>query len=613
MNGAAPRAARVWRLAALALVLVAVALAPRLASLAAGVALEAAARAHHATLSWSRLAWRPPFSFRLTRLSVSDAGGSTLATAESLDVAIDPWSVLTLHPRPASLALAHARLRWRAPGGADADTLIPEEESAHAHAKGPDRSARVRAAARSLVRGLLLPARKLPRLEVRDLDVFGRQERVVRLHLDALELAGARGGAQLSGAGLLTAAQRIPFAFDLSYDLDDRLEGRARFLLEPPGGGTSEALSIGISGRVIQDRRRGLVTLGDSTELRVGNVPLRVSGSLSREEPRFTIALKATGISPARCQAGAPRALLGPLGDLAIMGTFDYAASLDLDFSRPDSVRLAADVTPHGLALDRARSRVAFPTPDQPFTARIHLPHERVEVRELSFANPHFVPLAEMDSTLVHAVLCNEDGAFFQHRGFNLPAVRSSIADNIHAAAWRRGAGTITMQLVRNLYLGHERTLSRKGQEVVLAWVLEHLTGLSKERMLEVYLNIIEWSPESCGADEAAHYYFGHGVRSVSVTEALYLATVLPAPEKWRWRFAPDGSLRPFERAQMHFIGRAMIRRGWLDERRLPPADSLSLELRGPARMQLRGSGLPAALDSLRSQDRSPSASPSTP
>ena len=125
-------------------------------------------------------------------------------------------------------------------------------------------------------------------------------------------------------------------------------------------------------------------------------------------------------------------------------------------------------------------------------------------------------------------MLTNEDGAFFQHRGFNLPAVRRSIADNIHAAAWRRGAGTITMQLVRNLYLGHERTLSRKGQEVVLAWVLEHLTGLSKTRMLEIYLNIIEWGPDELRRGRGDALLLRARCGTLSVPEALFLATVLP-------------------------------------------------------------------------------------
>ena len=86
------------------------------------------------------------------------------------------------------------------------------------------------------------------------------------------------------------------------------------------------------------------------------------------------------------------------------------------------------------------------------------------------------------------------------------------------------------------------------------------------------------------GADEACHYYFGHDAGRVSVDEALFLATVVPAPTKWKYRFDRDGSLRSFERAQMHFIGRAMIAKGWLDAAALPSVDALHVDLRGPAR-----------------------------
>ena len=119
---------------------------------------------------------------------------------------------------------------------------------------------------------------------------------------------------------------------------------------------------------------------------------------------------------------------------------------------------------------------------------------------------------------------------------------------------------------------------------MVLAWVLEHLTWLTKERMLEIYLNIIEWGPDVHGADEAAHYYFGHDAGRLTVDEALFLATVVPAPTKWRYRLEADGTLRPFERAQMHFIGRAMIARGRLAPEALPPAEALHIDLRGAAR-----------------------------
>ena len=600
MSRLLPGPRRRW-LAALVVAVALLAL-PRVVTFLATAALRAAAHQHHAQIAWSRLAWRAPFGFAFLRLTVSDESGATLAAAESLRVAIDPISILLLHPRPASLEMAHARVRWRSRGGADADTLAPEEERTSSRPGAPDRAGRVRAAAQSLADALLIPARRLPHLEVRDLDVFGREEQVVRLHLDRLSLTGARGEAALAASGKFSAPGRIPFDAELRYDRGDRLAGRARFELAAEGG-SPQSLSLGLSGHLEQDRRRGVVTLGDSSRLEIGSIPLRISGHVSRAGPRVVFALEGRGISAPECRASAPAALLGPLTDLAVTGAFDYAADLDLDFARPDSVRLDADVTSHGLALDRAHTRLPVTALDQPFVASIHLPHDRIETRDLSAANPHFVPLTEMDSTLVHAVLINEDGAFFAHRGFNLPAVRRSIADNIHAAAWRRGAGTITMQLVRNLYLGHERTLSRKAQEVILAWVLEHLTGVAKTRMLEIYLNIIEWGPQCCGADEAAHYYFGHDARHVSLEEALFLATVLPAPAKWRYRFDADGTLRPFERAQMHFIARAMVNRGWLAAERLPSADSLELELRGPARGELRPSApgaatAPAAADS---------------
>ena len=217
----------------------------------------------------------------------------------------------------------------------------------------------------------------------------------------------------------------------------------------------------------------------------------------------------------------------------------------------------------------------------------------------MSSANPHFRAFADLDSTLSHAVVTNEDGGFFHHHGFNTDAVKDALAENLHAGAFRRGAGTITMQLARNLYLGHERTLSRKAQEVVLAWILEHLTGASKQRLLEIYLNIIEWGPEVHGADEACHYYFGHDAGHVTVDEALFLATVVPAPTKWKYRFERDGSLRSFERAQMYFIGRAMIAKGWLDAAALPEVDALHVEMRGPARDVL----MPAASDSVTHTD----------
>ena len=430
---------------------------------------------------------------------------------------------------------------------------------------------------------MLLPARRWPRCDLTDVSVSTAGDSVPLLRLSWLALSGSSGLARLSAAGVIRSEREVPFDLDLSYDEADRLAGGARFEIPDAARGGADALPVAVEGQLVQDRRHGIVTLGDSTRLSVGGVPIRLSGRMERAGPHVTLLLDVMELAATRLLEQTPAPLLGALTDLPVRGSFDYHASFDLDFSHPDSVRLEADVVPHGLRLERGAGRLDLEALAAPFTARILLPHDRVVMRELSGANPHFVPLSELDSTLVHAVLTNEDGGYFRHHGFNTEAVRRSIADNIHAAAWRRGAGTITMQLVRNLYLGHDRTLSRKAREVVLAWVIEHLSGLGKERMLEIYLNIVEWGPAQCGADEAAYYYFGHGARNLSVAEALYMATVLPAPAHWRYRFTPDGLLRPFERAQMYFIGRAMQRRGWLLDDQLPGADSLRVDLRGPA------------------------------
>jgi membrane peptidoglycan carboxypeptidase len=114
--------------------------------------------------------------------------------------------------------------------------------------------------------------------------------------------------------------------------------------------------------------------------------------------------------------------------------------------------------------------------------------------------------------------------------------------------------------------------------------MLEHLTGVPKERLLEIYLNIIEWGPGIHGADEASRFYFDRDASQLTLDQALFLATVVPAPSRWRWRFGPDGTLRSYVKAQMHFIGRAMVAKGWLPAEALPPTDSLHVEPQGQAR-----------------------------
>ena len=590
------RTRRLWLAAAVLLVLLVA--ARLLAPVAIAAGLRRAAAARGLVARWDRFALRLPARAEFRHLALCErARGDTLAFADSLAVALDPWALAVLHPRVAAAEVAHARLRLAPRRTSLPDTLVPEAEPPAGVAP---RAAKLRRSAESLAGLLLAPARRLPRLALRDVALAvpaSEESPLSGVRLDWLALDHAPGGMRLRASGVLGLEHDVPFDLGLSYGQDDRLTGGAVFGLPDSSRRGRERLRVTVDGALRQDRRAGVLRLDDSTRVTVGRLPVVMGGSIARRGPRLTFRLAADGLTEERIVASVPRVVLGPLTGLSVHGSFDYRLALDLDLTRPDSVRFEADVIPHGLWLDSARTTLNLSSLEGPFLAAIHLPHGRVAYREISSLNPFYRPLEGLDSILVHAVMANEDGGFYRHRGFNTEAIKLAVAANVKAGAYRRGAGTITMQLARNLWLGHERTLSRKAQEVVLAWVLEHLTGVSKQRLLEIYLNIIEWGPEVHGAAEAARYYFDKDPARLTVDEALFLATVVPAPTKWKYRFEADGSLRSFERAQMHFIGRAMVARGWLAPGMLPPRDSLRVEILGRAR-ELLAPPEPAPADS---------------
>ena len=122
--------------------------------------------------------------------------------------------------------------------------------------------------------------------------------------------------------------------------------------------------------------------------------------------------------------------------------------------------------------------------------------------------NPNYTPLDQISPYLQKCVLTSEDPSFFSHRGFINEAFKQSILKNIRTKKFSRGASTISMQLIKNVFLTREKTLSRKLEEILLVYILENNRIASKERMLEVYFNIIEWGPNVYGIGEAAQFYF---------------------------------------------------------------------------------------------------------
>lgn len=571
-----PSVVRSTFIACAALVLLAVLLPGCIGPLVGGQ-LRAQARARGFEVEWRQLKFAWPLRVELRGLAVTHAvTAAPFVRAERVEVWLGPRG-FHLRPRISHLEIERAWVTLPSGGGEEDSTTLREDDLAGA--AGPA-SPRVRAAAEQLAEALLLPARRLPELRVTDLDVERGDSLLARL--DALSLTHRSGGAQFGAKGVIAGEQRVPFDVVMDWNAHDQLVGRATFHVPDATRGVS-ALELQVDGRVSQDRRAGVLRVAEGTHVRLGGADLRVTGEVRRAGPRFLLALGVDGLTARDVQRSLPPAVLGPLTDLSCRGSWDWRASVDVNISQPDSARFTAGVIPHGLELGPDGPQLRLGALSGPFVAEIHVPREGIVTRELSPANPHFRPLDRISPLLQYALLTNEDGGFYHHRGFNPEAIQMAMAANLRSGTFKRGAGTITMQLARNLFLGHQRTLSRKGQEVVLAWVLEHLTGLSKERLLEIYLNIIEWGPGVHGADEAARFYFDEDAADVTLEQALFLTVVVPSPTHWKNRLDASGELRPWARAQMLFIARKMVTRGWLAPGQVPNEETLHVRLRGAA------------------------------
>jgi monofunctional biosynthetic peptidoglycan transglycosylase len=141
-----------------------------------------------------------------------------------------------------------------------------------------------------------------------------------------------------------------------------------------------------------------------------------------------------------------------------------------------------------------------------------------------------FVPLASISPNLQHAVVAAEDGRFRQHHGFDWVEMQKVIEDDMRRGRVGRGGSTITQQLVKNLFLSTERSFIRKGAEVALVPLMEAL--LTKDRILELYLNVIEWGPGIFGAEAAAQRYYHTDASKLSREQGARLAAIIPAPLK---------------------------------------------------------------------------------
>ncbi len=141
-----------------------------------------------------------------------------------------------------------------------------------------------------------------------------------------------------------------------------------------------------------------------------------------------------------------------------------------------------------------------------------------------------WMPLKRISPYLIHATIIAEDSRFYEHAGVDPEALRFALKKNLVRKRYAIGGSTITQQLARNLYLTPRKSLVRKFKEIIIAYKMER--KLSKRRILELYLNVIELGRGIYGVEAASRYYFGKAADQLSVTEAIQLVSIYPSPRR---------------------------------------------------------------------------------
>ncbi len=311
----------------------------------------------------------------------------------------------------------------------------------------------------------------------------------------------------------------------------------------------------------------------------VDRVVLHGGLSVRRPGPRVRADLSLEPISTKDLSASIPLGLRGPLRFRRPRGRISLDAHIDLPMDRPEELRLTISPVLDRVDVDLGRG-VDLELLEGPFV-RVWEDEEREEVYrfETGPGTDPWVSLDELPPILPIAVIAQEDGGFYKHHGFSMYHIKGSIVRNLKEGRFARGASTITMQLARNLFLSRRKTLARKLQEVVVTWALER--ALDKDRILELYLNVIEWGPGIFGLKAAARYYFDKAPAELTTRECLFLSTAIPRPRLVYQAFA-RGRLNRTHRHRIERMLALLHRRGHLDDREYERATEEELHLAEP-------------------------------
>ncbi|HLD44668.1 MAG TPA: biosynthetic peptidoglycan transglycosylase [bacterium] len=272
------------------------------------------------------------------------------------------------------------------------------------------------------------------------------------------------------------------------------------------------------------------------TSLARDDVTLSFVGDLeygAKKSINTTLTLESTPIQ--KLLNALPKEFIPVIKGAKVAGDISVKVDVALDMARPRDMVFEPKINILGFDLVRAPEMADVLKLKQAFEHTVRLSGTDEKTFAVGPQNRQFVSYGRLGNNIIKGVLTCEDGSFFRHEGFQLKHIRESIIQNIKEKRFVRGASTITMQLAKNLFLSGQKTLSRKFQEMLIAYALEQ--ELDKKRLLEIYMNVIEWGPGIYGVGQASRHYFHKAPAQLSVLEAAYLGSIIANPKKYYYMY----------------------------------------------------------------------------
>jgi len=339
------------------------------------------------------------------------------------------------------------------------------------------------------------------------------------------------------------------------------------------------------------------IALDSSSTLQLNNIKCQPYLSYSNATDKvYRLELKIPKMTAQDFISSLPAGLFRHFEGMEAQGNFRYALQFAYNNHQPKNILFESKLQPEGLKITKyGEADLNKINGEFTYRAMEHgVPQRPILV---GTSNINYTPLAGISPYLQKCVLTSEDPSFLSHKGFINEAFKQSISKNIRTKKFSRGASTISMQLIKNVFLTREKTLSRKLEEILLVYIIENNHISTKQRMLEVYFNIIEWGPNVYGIGEASQFYFQKRPSDLTLNECLFLATIIPKPKGFMYRFDAEHQLKPFAQQQNTFLTKLMLRRKVLVE--TDTIGSLPITISGPAKLFLKQKATNAETDSI--------------